>query len=312
MSLQVVGILGRGLVDVDTPVAAADDLGLTRGDGCFEGLRLRRRPDPDPDPTAGPAGRGGAGVDKLDLHLARMRRSAASLGIAFDEAAWRGLVADAAAAWAGGFPAEDEAAVKLVLTRGRPDAPDGPTGFLTISSLGAALLRQRRDGISVVTLDRGTAAAAYAGAPWLMGGVKTLSYVVNMAAQREAVRRGADDALYVSADGWVLESPTSSIVWAVGGVLHTVADGANGILASTTLALLFSRAAAAGRPTAATSVRLADLLAADVVVSVSSVRGPVRVVAVDGVPLAATRAGLEVLADCQDLTDFPAAAAAAA
>jgi len=302
VSLQVVAVLGRGLVGVDTPVAAADDLGLTRGDGCFEGCRVRRTRS-----GGGPAGSVGAGpvaeLDKLDLHLARMARSAAALDIGFDEVAWRALVGDATAAWAAGST-DGEAAVKLVLTRGRPDYPGVPTGFVTVSPIGDVIHRQRRDGIRVCTLDRGTSADAFAAAPWLMGGVKTLSYVVNMAAQREAARRGDDDALYLSADGWVLESPTSAIVWAVDGALRTVAAGANGILGSTTLALLFTRAAAAGWETVATAARVEDLFAADVVVSVSSVRGPVRVTAIDGRPLSATPPGQRALIDCRELTDF--------
>lgn len=291
MSLQVVAVLGRGVVDVDTPVATADDLGLTRGDGCFEGVRLRRTTT-------------GAEVHKLELNLARMTRSASALDIPFDEPAWRELVEQAVVAWAERTD-DPEAAGKLVLTRGRPGAPDAPTGYLTVTAVEDRVARQRRDGITVVTLARGTALDAYADAPWLLGGVKTLSYVVNMAALREAARRGADDALYVSSDGWVLESPGASVVWSVDGVLHTVAPGDSGILGSTTLQLLFARAAEGGIPTVATTARVSDLRAADAVVSVSSVRGPVRVTALDGELLPVTASGDAVLARCRELTDFP-------
>jgi len=294
VTLLVVGILGRGLVDVDTPITAADDLGLTRGDGCFEGLRISRVGT-------------GVQVDKLDLHLARMARSAASLEIAFDEPAWRLLVDEAAHAWSSRFPTDTESALKLVLTRGRPDEPGTPTGFLTVSPLGPAIARQRRDGVAVVILDRGTAADAFATAPWLLGGVKTLSYVVNMAAQREAARRGAEEAFFVSSDGWLLESPMSSIVWSVDGTLHTVAPGPNGILGSTTLELLAARAADAGRLVVSGAGRVADLLAADAVLSVSSVRGPVRVTSLDGRPLSPTADADEVLAAVRELTGFPTA-----
>ena len=297
MTLLVVGVLGRGLVDVDTPVATADDLGITRGDGCFEGIRISR-------PAGG--GLGAVQVDKLDLHLARMTRSAAALDIPFEEQAWRGLIDEAARDWATRHPADTEAALKLVLTRGRPDDPATPTGFLTVSEIGPAVARQRRDGVAVVTLDRGTAASAFAAAPWLLGGVKTLSYVVNMAAQREAARCGADEVFFVSADGWLLESPMASIVWSVDGTLHTVEPGVNGILGSTTVELLRARAAEAGLPVVAGAGRVADLMAADVVLSVSSVRGPVRVHTIDGRPLTATGAD-EVLARVRGLTGFPVA-----
>ena len=255
----VLAVLGLGVVDAATPVARADDAGLTRGDGCFEGCRLVD-----------------GVVDKLDAHLARMTRSAASLEIPFDAAAWRDLVATAAAAWA----APGEAAMKLLLTRG--PAGDRPTGFVMISPLPADYPRQRRDGLAVITLSRGLAADAFADAPWLLGGVKTLSYAVNMAAQREAVRLGADEVVFVSSDGYVLEAPTASIVWARGRSLHTTPLGPTGILGGTTQQRLFERADAAGWSTAYTLARVEDLHAADVVWVVSSVRGPVDIVDLDG------------------------------
>ncbi|HET8582554.1 MAG TPA: aminotransferase class IV [Jatrophihabitans sp.] len=259
----VVAVLGRGLVDPSEPVVRADDPGVTRGDGCFEGCRLR------------------AGViDNLDAHLARMARSAAALQIPFDEVAWRALLAEAVAAW----PEPDESAVKLLLTRGPADG--APTGFVSIGPLPAAYPRQRREGLKVITLARGTGSAAFADVPWLLGGVKSLSYAINMAAQREAQRRGVDDVLFVSADGIVLEAPTGSVVWAVGRTLHTTPTSGTGILAGTTQRLLFERATAAGWRVADTCARVADLHAADVVWLIGSVRGPVDVIELDGTPRA--------------------------
>ena len=110
-----------------TPVVRADDAGLTRGDGCFEGCRLRD-----------------GVVDKLDAHLARM----APLGGALDIPLRRRRVARAGRRRPSRpGPAPGEAAVKLLLTRGRPAAP--PTGFVTISPLPADYPRQRRDGLAV-------------------------------------------------------------------------------------------------------------------------------------------------------------------
>ncbi len=255
----VVAVLGVGLVEPGAPVIRADDAGVTRGDGCFEGCRLRD-----------------GVIDKLDRHLARMTRSAAALEIPFDASAWAALVAEAVAAW----PEPGEAAVKLLLTRG--PVGGAPSGFVSIGPLPADYPRQRREGLRIITLPRGTASDAYAAAPWLLGGVKTLSYAVNMAAQREAVRRGADDVILVSADGAVLEAPTSSVVWWDGARLHTTPTGPSGILASTTQRLLFERAEAAGWQTAQTAATVDDLHAAQVVWLVASVRGPVDVVALDG------------------------------
>ncbi|MFZ1163772.1 aminotransferase class IV, partial [Mycobacterium sp.] len=183
----------------------------------------------------------------------------------------------AVAAW----PEPGEAAMKLVLTRGAPDA-DTPTGMLTISPLPEAYPRQRRDGIRVITLCRGTTSDAFADAPWLLGGVKTLSYAVNMAAVREAQRRGADDVIFISTDGRVLESAVSSIVWCTGRTLHTTPVGASGILGGTTQQLLFDRAPAAGWQTAVTDAGVDDLHAADALWLIASVRGPAEVVELDG------------------------------
>jgi 4-amino-4-deoxychorismate lyase len=264
----VLVLVGRGLLAPDEPVLRADDAGVTRGDGCFEGCRVV-------------VDAAGAAVAKLDAHLARMARSAAALEIAFDEPAWRAAVDTALGAW----HAPGEAAMKLLLTRG-PAATGEPTGLVSVGPLSPDVVRQRGEGITVITLHRGLPSSAFADAPWLLGGVKTLSYAVNMAAYREAARRGADDVVFVSADGAVLEAPTATVVWATGRTLHTTPTGDTGILPGTTQQALFAAAAAVGWRTADTLAPVADLHAADVVWLVSSTRGPVEVIALDGTPRA--------------------------
>lgn len=255
----VVAVLGVGLVDAGTPVIHADDPGVTRGDGCFEGLRLRD-----------------GVIDKLDAHLARMTRSAAAMEIPFDRPAWQALIAEAVSGWT----EPGEAAVKALLTRGSPGG--GPSGFVAIGPLPADYPRQRRDGLKIVTLARGFPSDVFADAPWLLGGVKSLSYAVNMAAQREAARCGAEDVIFVSSDAMVLEAPTGSVVWWDGETLHTTPTEGTGILAGTTQRLLFERAADAGWATAETLAPVADLHAAQVVWLIGSVRGPVDVIELDG------------------------------
>jgi len=265
VSASLVAVLGAGLVDPAAAVLRADDLGVTRGDGCFEGCRIQTTAD------------GHSTVDKLDAHLARMARSARGLELPFDEASWRELITTAAAAWT----TPGEAALKLVLTRGDGETP---TGFLTITPLSPDYARLRRDGLRVITLSRGNTSDAFAEAPWLLGGIKTLSYAVNMAAMREAERHGADDVIFTSVDGQVLESPTSSVLWTVGRTLHTIPTGPNGILGGTTQHLLFERAAEAGWTVRMVEASVEDLHAADVVWLTSSVRGPIDIVELDGKP----------------------------
>jgi 4-amino-4-deoxychorismate lyase len=197
--------------------------------------------------------------------------------IPFEPSEWASLVATACAAW----HVPGEAAMKLVLTRGTPGSPR-PTGFLTVSDLPAHYPQQRREGLRVVTLTHGTSSDAFGEAPWLLGGVKTLSYAVNMAAVREAARRNADEVIFVSVDGRVLESAVSSVVWSIGRTLYTTPVGATGILGGTTQQLLFDQASAAGWRTEAVSAAVDDLHAADVLWLIGSVRGPVDVVELDG------------------------------
>jgi len=257
--MQLTGVLGTGLVDPATPVVRADDLGFTRGDGCFEGCRVID-----------------GAVDKIEAHVARIHRSAATLDITFDEPPWRALIDEVTAAW----PADLEGSMRWFLTRGRPGG--AATGIVTIDELPAAFGAQRRDGIRAVTLTRGTTYDAFADAPWLLGGVKTISYAVNMAAQREAARRGADDVIFVSVDGQVLEAPTSAVVWTADNTMYTIPAGDNGILASTTQQRLFDRAAEQGWQTVITDARVEDLHTADSVFLAGTVRGAVDVVDIDG------------------------------
>jgi 4-amino-4-deoxychorismate lyase len=245
----------------DEPVVTAFDLGLGRGDGVFESVLVV-----------------GGGTPHLDAHLARLARSAALLDLADPgAAAWRALVDTVTATW----PAGTEGACRLFLTRGLGEGCP-PTALALLAPVGADVLRQRAEGVSVVSLSYGLAADARAGAPWLLGGAKTLSYAVNTAALRHAHRLGADDVVFTSAEGQLLEGPTSTVVWAAGGVLRTPPLG-TGILAGTTAARLFARAAEDGWPTAVEPGTVADLRAADAVWLVSGIRGAAAVHTLDGV-----------------------------
>jgi 4-amino-4-deoxychorismate lyase len=249
-------------VPADQPVVTAFDQGLGRGDGVFESVAVL-----------------GGGTPHLGGHLVRMRSSAALLQLADPgDDVWIALVGAVLADW----PAELEGVCRLFLTRGLGEGMP-PTALALLAPVPQETLRQRASGISVISLGLGIPAAFRAGAPWLLGGAKTLSYAVNMAAGRHAHAAGADDVVFTSLEGQLLEGPTSTIVWSAGGVLHTP-PAETGILPGTTSARLFARAAEAGRPTALTAGTVADLHAADAVWLVSGVRGVAVVHTLDGVP----------------------------
>lgn len=248
-------------VPADQPVVTAFDQGLGRGDGVFESVAVVE-----------------GGTPHLAAHLVRMRTSAALLELPDPgDDVWVRLVGAVLAGW----PPAVEGVCRLFLTRGLADGMP-PTALALLAPVPEDTLRQRAEGISVVTLGLGIPAAFRAGAPWLLGGAKTLSYAVNMAAQRHAHGAGADDAVFTSLEGQLLEGPTSTVVWSTDGVLHTP-PLETGILPGTTTARLFDRATAQGRPTAITPGTVDDLHAADAVWLLSGVRGAATVHTLDGV-----------------------------
>jgi 4-amino-4-deoxychorismate lyase len=248
-------------VPADEPVLTAADQGLVRGDGVFESVAVVDGTTPH-----------------LAAHLARLSRSAALLELPHPgDEAWQALTGALLAGW----PADVEGVLRLFLTRGPGDGAP-PTALALLAPVPAETVRQRTSGIAVVSLSLGVPADFRAQAPWLLGGAKTISYAVNMAAYRHAHRLGADDVVLTSLEGQLLEGPTSTVVWAAGGTLHTPPTE-TGILAGTTVARLFERAAEDGWPTARTRGTVEDLHAADAVWLLSGVRGAARVHTLDGV-----------------------------
>ena len=260
--------MGRGIVPSGTPLLVADDLGFSRGDGCFDAIRIV------PD-------EGGVRVDHLDRHLARFARSAAALELPDpDPAAWRELIQEALAAWVG----TGEAVLKLILTRGSEHAGTGVTALLTITTAPDAT--SARKGVTGITLSRGFAADAFASAPWLLGGVKTLSYAVNVAAKREAARRGVDEVLFTSSDGFLLEGPTAGLLVAADDQLWTTPTVGTGVLPSVTIDVIMAAARAEGVGTREALFRPSELTDAQGAWIVSAIRGVLPLVELDGVPLA--------------------------
>lgn len=258
---------GGRLVEADPehPHLSVLDMAATRGDGIFETLSI------------------GRGLPQaFSAHLDRFARSARMLDLpAPDVTLWR----DAVLTLARHLAAHDEAWVKIVLTRGvessHAAAPPPPTGW-AYGTVSPAFDRERAEGIDVVLLDRGLRSDVSSTSPWLLAGAKTLSYAINRAAVREAHRRAADDVVFVSSDGLLLEGPTSTLVVRRGDTLVSPPD-ALGILPGTTQVDLFAAADQWGLRAVVDRLSPAELLAADAAWLVSSVRHAAPVRSIDGV-----------------------------
>lgn len=273
MSAQpaVVVTLDGVVRDPGQPLLFADDLAAVRGDGVFETLLVR----------------GGAAC-LVEAHLRRLVQSAAMLELPeADLAAWRAAIGTAVAQWTA--QTADDGALRLVYSRGR-ESGLGPTGYLTVGPVAQRVAAARRDGVAAVLLDRGLPATGVETMPWLLAGAKTLSYAVNMAALRHGAQRGADDVIFVSSDGHILEGPRSTVVIATVG-----ADGRPclltpppwyPILRGTTQQALFEVARDSGLDCDYQALRPADLTAAQGVWLVSSITLSARVHTLDGASLA--------------------------
>lgn len=259
------------LADATVPQLSVLDQGVTRGDGIFESALYKN-----------------SVVRKLEAHLARLAVSADTCDLALPPAdAWRAAVATAVAAYDEQSPSE-EAVVKLVATRGAEGASAG-TCWVMVSP-GPALGRaQREKGLSVLLLDRGYDSTVAERAPWLLMGAKTLSYAVNMAALRHAHANGADDVIFISSDDIVLEGPTSTVLLAIreGETKRLLTPTLEtGILPGTTQGAIFAAAKEAGWELGYGPLAPIDLMDADAVWLVSSIRLLAPINSIDGTPIA--------------------------
>ncbi|UUV27862.1 aminodeoxychorismate lyase [Amycolatopsis roodepoortensis] len=263
--MRVLAFLDGTLADPEAAHLRVDDLGLLRGDGVFETILVV-----DGRPR------------ELRPHLERLARSAAMLDLPEpDLAAWERAAQVVIDNWSG--PAE--IALKLVYTRGIDGDPEAkPFGFALGVEIDEKVQRARVEGVAAITLERGIEPDLAERAPWLLLGAKSISYGVNMAALREAGRRGASDVIFTAADGTVFEGPTSTVVLAKDKTLYTP-PATIGILPGTTQAALFRGAERAGWSVKVEPLNVSDLTEAEGLFLASSVRKLTRVHTLDGVAL---------------------------
>ena len=217
----------------DARLGVTDD-GVARGDGAFETV-----------------GVWGGHAFRLADHLDRLAQSLAAIALPPPD---RAVIEREAAELLDA--ASDDGALRIYVTA-------SGTRILTLSPP-----PQRRD----------VASLAPQPAPWIRplglfgpAGAKTMSYMPNMAATRRAQRDGADDALLLSLEGWVLEGPTFAVLWVSGGQLHT-APVELGIVDSISRRTVLELAQSAQIPVVEQARPLDHLLDADEVMVCSSVR----------------------------------------
>jgi 4-amino-4-deoxychorismate lyase len=219
------------------------------GDGVFETVHLRP-----------------SGPWLLPAHLDRLARSAALLSL--DLPPRSALVAEI-----GSPSADPEGALRIMATR--------ESLHIATAPIGPAVIRERRSGIRLLSADLGLAADRQP--PWSLAAAKSLSYASNFAARRWAARHHADDVVWLSTEGYVLEAPTASIVWLAGDTLCAVPPSRAPILPGITAAHLLGLAASVGLKADERMVTLPELTSSDAIWLTSSLRGLAEAVSLDGV-----------------------------
>ena len=248
------GILSDGTIAID-----ASDRGLLLGDGLFETLLVLNR-----TPLW------------ANMHLARMESAAKELGLGFD----RALVDDAIGDILKGA-GKTHHVLRITLTRGSNTRGLGSNGgasalLMTLEAFDAALMFQPVT-LATSTIRRNTFSPA--------SRLKTLSYIDNIAAAREASAKGMEDALMLNLAGAIACSTIANLFLVKNGALVTPARD-QGILTGVIRQALIAAAGHLGVATEERAVLPADLLAADGVFLTNSLRFIRAVKSLDQQPLA--------------------------
>jgi 4-amino-4-deoxychorismate lyase len=262
VTLLAAGVAGRGAVDPDEPVLHADDEAFLRGRAAFETLRVY-----------------GGRPFRLDDHLDRLAGSADRIGLPPVDRAGLRDAAEAALEAAG----VEDAVLRFYWTPGR-EGRGRPLGLALVSAVPDGYDELRARGQRLVALDLGVVVGAQQSARWLLGGVKSTSYAVNMAAEAEAKARGADDAVFVSHEGIVLEGPVTNLWWRLGRTLFTPSLDL-GILAGITRATLREEVGGLGYEVREGAFELGELAGGEEAFTSSSVREVMPAVELDGAPI---------------------------
>lgn len=240
--------LNDGLVEAGDALVAADDHGLTTGDGCFETLKIV-----------------GGVPFAVRRHVTRLAASCAGLGLT---------------------PPLHDDVLRAVDAVVHDAGPGAGRLRITVTAGRAPLGSGRGDVRPTLIVMAGPGAAwdattAVAVCPWVrnersaVAGLKTTSYAENVVALAWAQRRGCSEAIFRNTRGELCEGTGTNIFVVVDGVLATPPLDA-GCLAGVTRQLVLELVDATERP-----IALEELATADEVFLTSSTRDVHPVHAVD-------------------------------
>jgi branched-chain amino acid aminotransferase len=269
------------IVSASTPVLTAFDRGFQLGDGVFETLRAR-------------SGR----PTELAEHAARMERSAAGLAIAVPAGLERRLsvaIADLLAVEGLAGPSGD-ASIRITLSRGAfygrgllpPDEHPRPTLVVQAWPVPATPLAHLEVGLHL------TPSSIRRDPENPLSALKTTSRADYVYARIEARTAGADDALFLTIDGYLSEATSANLFVVRGGELATPSL-ACAILPGTTRDWILRWGAAAGLAVNEGLLTTRDLHEADEAFLSSSVAGILPVTRFAGEPIGSGRPGPSTL-----------------
>ena len=241
------------------PEIPLDDRGLLLGDGLFETVLVRD----------------GAPV-WWEGHLARLARGCEVIGLPVPEGGEARRAADVALGAAG--LSRGRAALRLTWTAGSGgrglDRPSSPSPRLIVTAAAApkpegparvVLARTRRNDGSVTSR------------------LKTLAYLDNVLARREAAAAGADEALMLNSRGELACASAANLFWLSGGRIYTPALEC-GVLEGLARQAVIAAAQRLGGPVREVRARPEDLKTADAIFLTNSLIGVRAVSALDGAP----------------------------
>ena len=247
------------------------DHGLLYGDGVFEGMRTYN-----------------GKVFRLRQHLQRLVESGRAIGLEmpmsadeFEKAIYETMKVNGL----------EEAYVRLVVTRGigdlglDPESCGTPEVILITGKLALYPPELYENGLAVIIAKtRRNLAAA------LNPRLKSLNYLNNILAKREATAAGLKEALMLNADGFVAEATGENIFIVKDGVLETPPTDA-GILVGITRQAVMELAEKNGIPVRERRLKPDDIYTAEECFLTGSAAEMAPIVQVDGRPIGTGKPG---------------------